>query len=48
MGLTAFGMAEVMQAMGAWFEWLRWLGVTSLVYLGVKEWRAPLTDLTQT
>ena len=25
---------------GAWFEWLRWVGVAYLVYLGIAQWRA--------
>ncbi len=46
--ITALGMAEVMHVLGAWFEWLRWVGVAYLVFLGVKEWRTKPVDLTTT
>jgi homoserine/homoserine lactone efflux protein len=45
--LTALGMAQVLGAMGVWFEWLRWIGVAYLLYLGVMQWRAPPVDLTR-
>ena len=46
--LTAFGMTELLGSLGAWFEWLRWIGVAYLVYLGIMQWRAPSVDLTRT
>jgi len=38
--LVGFGMASTMALLSEWFEWLRWLGVAYLVYLGVRQWRA--------
>jgi threonine/homoserine/homoserine lactone efflux protein len=48
LGLTALGMTALLEALGAWFEWLRWIGVAYLVHLGVAHWRAPPLDLTRT
>ncbi len=46
--VAAFGMTEVLRTLGLWFEWLRWIGVTYLIYLGVLHWRAPAVDLSTT
>jgi threonine/homoserine/homoserine lactone efflux protein len=48
LAITAFGMTEVLGTLGRWFEWLRWIGVAYLIYLGVMRWRAPAADLTKT
>jgi homoserine/homoserine lactone efflux protein len=48
LGLTGIGMAELLGALGAWFEWVRWIGVAYLVHLGVAHWRAAPVDLTRT
>ena len=47
LGLTALGMSAALGALAAWFEWLRWLGVGYLLWLGVRQWRAPAVDLTR-
>jgi homoserine/homoserine lactone efflux protein len=47
LALTVFGMTTLLSVIAGWFEWLRWIGVTYLVYLGVKAWRAPPIDLTK-
>ncbi len=47
LALTALGMAELLGTLGSWFEWLRWVGVAYLVYLGIAQWRAPPVDLTR-
>src|SRR5215470_16781137 len=47
LGLTALGMTELLGSLGAWFEWIRWLGVAYLVYLGVMQWRAPPVNLAE-
>jgi threonine/homoserine/homoserine lactone efflux protein len=47
LGLTALGLTEILGALGAWFEALRWAGVAYLLYLGIRQWRAPPTDLTR-
>jgi homoserine/homoserine lactone efflux protein len=46
--LTVFGMTQLLSTMGLWFEWLRWIGVLYLIYLGIAQWRAPAIDLTKT
>jgi threonine/homoserine/homoserine lactone efflux protein len=46
--LTVFGMTQILATMGVWFEWLRWIGVVYLVYLGIAQWRASPIDLTGT
>ncbi len=39
LAITLIGMTSLMLALAAWFEWLRWLGVVYLLYLGVQQWR---------
>jgi len=34
--------------LASWFEWVRWIGVVYLLYLGIRQWRAPPVDLTRT
>jgi homoserine/homoserine lactone efflux protein len=48
LGLTALGMTEALGTLGVWFEWLRWIGVAYLVWLGIVQWLAPAIDLTRT
>lgn len=48
LALTVLGTGAVLAVLAGWFEWLRWLGVAYLVYLGVKTWRAPPIDLADT
>ncbi|MGE0668216.1 MAG: LysE family translocator [Sphingomonadales bacterium] len=38
--LTVLGTGAVLAMLAGWFEWLRWLGVAYLVWLGVRAWRA--------
>jgi threonine/homoserine/homoserine lactone efflux protein len=38
--VTLIGMTSLMLIVAQWFEWLRWLGVAYLVFLGVQLWRA--------
>jgi len=47
LAFTAFGMTTLLRTLGVWFEWIRWIGVAYLVYLGVRQWLATPTDLTQ-
>lgn len=47
LGLTALGMTELLGTLGVWFAWLRWIGVVYLVFLGVRQWRAPAIDLAR-
>ncbi|MCW5745332.1 MAG: LysE family translocator [Alphaproteobacteria bacterium] len=48
LAVTAFGMSELLGVVGSWFEWLRWIGVVYLVWLGIAQWRAPAADLART
>jgi len=48
LGLTALGMVTALGQLALWFGWLRWLGVLYLLFLGIKQWRAPKVDLTST
>jgi len=45
--LVALGMAQILGALGVWFDGLRWVGVAYLLYLGLMQWRAPAIDLTE-
>ena len=45
MTTSLLGMGAVLAASAALFTALRWIGGAYLVYLGVKLWRAPVTDL---
>ncbi len=47
LGVTALGMSELLDMLGTWFEWIRWIGVAYLLYLGVTYWRAAPVDLTK-
>ena len=46
--LTVLGTTAVLDFLAASFEWLRWLGVAYLVWLGIAAWRSPAVDLTRT
>jgi homoserine/homoserine lactone efflux protein len=45
LALAAIGLNELLGTLGAWFEWVRWIGVAYLIYLGIAHWRAPPADL---
>jgi homoserine/homoserine lactone efflux protein len=44
--LTVLGMTTAMAVLADWFEWLRWLGVAYLMYLGIRAWRGPAVCLS--
>lgn len=46
--ITALGMTAVLGTLAYWFEWVRWIGVAYLVYIGVRQWLADPVDLTRT
>src|SRR6478752_9012489 len=48
LALTVAGATVALNVLAASFDWLRWVGVAYLVYLGIAAWLAPLTDLAQT
>jgi len=39
LGLTVLGLQTLLEATAGIFEWLRWIGVAYLVWLGVRTWR---------
>ncbi len=47
LSLTALGMAQLLGGLGLWFDRLRWVGVGYLLYLGIRQWRAPPMDLSR-
>jgi threonine/homoserine/homoserine lactone efflux protein len=48
LALTVVGATTVLNFLAVSFDWLRWLGVAYLVWLGISAWRAPVDDLTTT
>src|ERR1700722_8629688 len=46
--LTGLGMSEMLGNVAHLFEWVRWIGVAYLAYLGIKQWLATPVDLTNT
>src|SRR5215467_3038978 len=48
LSLTVIGATAVLAFLAASFDWLRWLGVAYLVWLGGAAWRAPTVDLSGT
>ena len=48
LALTVLGLSAVLGILATWFEWVRWIGVLYLLYLGIRQWRAPPIDLTHT
>jgi homoserine/homoserine lactone efflux protein len=47
LALTVVGASAALDFLASSFEFLRWLGVAYLVWLGIAAWRAPPVDLTQ-
>ena len=46
--LTGLGLSAALGTLGAWFEWIRWIGAAYLIYLGIAQWRTVALDLTAT
>lgn len=38
--VAAVGLTSLLTVVSEAFEWLRWVGVVYLVYLGIKQWRS--------
>jgi len=38
LAIAVAGLTTAMMFMSAWFEWLRWIGVAYLLYLGWRQW----------
>ena len=47
LALTALGLTATLGMLAGWFEWVRWVGVAYLLYLGVRQWLAAPVDLTR-
>jgi homoserine/homoserine lactone efflux protein len=47
LALTALGLTATLGVLAGWFEWIRWIGVGYLLYLGVRQWAAAPVDLTR-
>lgn len=48
LALVVLGASAVLGLLAVLFDWLRWLGVAYLIWLGVRTWRASATDLETT
>jgi threonine/homoserine/homoserine lactone efflux protein len=48
LALVALGLTAALDILAGWFEWIRWIGVVYLLYLGVRQWMAAPIDLTRT
>lgn len=44
---VALGLTALLQGLGTWFALIRWLGVAYLLYIGIRQWRAPVVDLSR-
>jgi threonine/homoserine/homoserine lactone efflux protein len=44
---VVLGMAVVIEFAAELLDWIRWAGVAYLVWLGVRTWRTPASDLTE-
>ena len=47
LALVVAGMVAVIQVAADALTWIRWAGVVYLVWLGVRTWRAPASDLSE-
>jgi len=43
--LVTAGLTALLQEVSAWFGWLRWVGAAYLIWLGIRQWRAPPPNL---
>jgi homoserine/homoserine lactone efflux protein len=48
LALATLGLTATLDMLAGWFEWVRWVGVAYLLYLGVRQWAAAPVDLTRT
>jgi homoserine/homoserine lactone efflux protein len=48
LALTALGLTATLGVLAGRFEWIRWIGVGYLLYLGARQWTTAPIDLTRT
>jgi homoserine/homoserine lactone efflux protein len=48
LALATLGLTATLDMLAGAFEWIRWIGVAYLLYLGVRQWAAAPVDLTRT
>jgi len=48
LALTVLGLSATLGMLARWFEWVRWIGVVYLLYLGIRQWCSVPVDLTRT
>jgi homoserine/homoserine lactone efflux protein len=48
LAFATLGLTATLDMLAGWFEWIRWIGVAYLLYLGVRQWAAAPIDLTRT
>jgi homoserine/homoserine lactone efflux protein len=48
LALATLGLTATLDILAGWFAWIRWIGVTYLLYLGVRQWAAAPVDLVRT
>lgn len=48
LALVVLGASAVLGLLAVLFDWLRWLGVAYLIWLGVRTWRTSAVDLETT
>jgi homoserine/homoserine lactone efflux protein len=48
LALATLGLTATLAMLAGWFEWIRWIGVAYLLYLGVRQWAAAPIELTRT
>ena len=45
LALVVFGLAAIIAAAAEALQWVKWAGVAYLIYLGIRTWRQPPSDL---
>ena len=48
LALTSLGLTATLGMLADWFEWIRWIGVAYLLYLGIRQWPAAPVYLSRT